>query len=542
MQSASLPFQVLVVGLGPVGATISNLLGRYGIRTLVIEQAHEIFAAPRAISLDNEALRILQMCGLEEGDFDTVAIPHVRMHSPFFGLFATANSFGPQDGHPKLVTFFQPELETVLRSRLKDFPNVKVQLGASLTALKQGDDGVHAELSIEGVASKVRVDYVIGADGANSTVRNLVGLGFKGRTFPEDWLVVDAKRLPLPIDHVEFLCSHERPTPHMVAPGGRQRWEFKLRPGETREQMERPETIRQLLAPWASPDAIEIERVAVYRFHARVADSFSAGRVFLAGDAAHITPPFVGQGLVAGLRDAGNLCWKLAWVLKGQAAPAILSTYDRERRPHVVAMVRLATRMGKLVMPRTALAAWLSHGVMVAFRLIPRLRRLFEELEMKPPHSFKTGLVAKNGASRVPRGSLLAQGWVRKGLKDAPVLSDTVLNDKLTVIGFGVDPARHIETDVAQRWLAAGGRFVQIDPRGRPCTPSSSERWEDVSGDMVPRCAPLDWVVIVRPDRAVLHDGPVQDLNRLINESLEVLGRDPSRISLQMLQSRSTQA
>ena len=120
--------------------------------------------------------------------------------------------------------------------------------------------------------------------------------------------------VPNPIDHVEFICDPRRPTPHMVAPGGRQRWEFMLKPGETREEMERPETVRRLLAPWCDVDQVRVERTAVYRFHAREARSFSKGRCFLAGDAAHVTPPFAGQGLVAGLRDVANLAWKLAWV------------------------------------------------------------------------------------------------------------------------------------------------------------------------------------------------------------------------------------
>lgn len=527
--------QVLVVGLGPVGATICNLLGRQGIRTLAIDRATEVFAAPRAIALDNEALRILQMCGLQEGDFDTIAIPHVRMHSPFFGQFAMANAFGPQDGHPKLVTFFQPELEAVLRQRLQDHASVQVRLGTTLTGLRQDADGAWAELGIGGVACTVRADYVIAADGANSTVRQLLGQRFEGQTFPEDWLVVDAKKVPKPIDHVEFLCSHQRPVPHMVAPGDRQRWEFKLRRGETREQMERPDTIRELLAPWGTPEEIDIERVAVYRFHARITESFSSGRVFLAGDAAHITPPFVGQGLVAGLRDAGNLCWKLAWVLKGHAAPGILSTYNQERRPHVVAMVRLATFMGRLVMPGTALGAWVTHGLMSMLRLVPRLRRLLEELEIKPVHCFKHGLFATGGASRLRRGGLFAQGWVRKGLGDAPVLSDAVLGEHMTVIGFGVDPTRHLDAGLADQWLRAGGRFVQIDPRGRACTPSSCERWEDVSGDLMPRYAPMDWLAIVRPDRAVIHDGPAPCAARLIRETLDLLTPSRSRPQWQLL-------
>lgn len=519
--------QVIIVGLGPVGAALANLLGRHGIHVLAIDVAAEIFAAPRAIALDNEALRILQMCGLAEGEFETVAIPHVRMHSPVFGQFGQANSCGPMDGHPKLVTFFQPELEAVLRARLATHPHVQIRLGVELVSFTQDPDGVRASLkAADGTVSTVHADYLIGADGANSLVRRQLGRRFDGQTYPEDWLVVDAKNVPDPIDHVEFLCNHKRPVPHMVAPGGRQRWEFKLALHETRQEMEKPETIQRLLAPWAKTEDIEIERVAVYRFHARVADRFSSGRAFLVGDAAHITPPFIGQGLVAGLRDVGNLGWKLAWVLKGQADAAILETYNQERRPHVLAMVRLATFMGRMVMPSNAASAFLLHGVMSCLRLVPRLRRLFEELEVKPAHCFQKGLfVGKGGPSRLRRGGLLAQGWVRAGLNAKPLLSDDVLGEAMVAIGFGVDPQRHLDPVISRSWMAAGGKFVQIDPRGRSSADTQSERWEDISGALVPNYAPIGWVAIARPDRTVMHEGLATNVSSLISDSLRVLSR-----------------
>lgn len=525
MQVVQVQTQVVVVGLGPVGAALSNLLGRQGIQVLVIDQATTVFAAPRAIALDNEALRILQMCGVAEGEFDTVAIPQIRMHSPVFGQFGQANSCGPLDGHPKLVTFFQPELEAVLRAKLTAHPKVQIRLGVELVSFTQDNDGVLAHLkSLDGAMFRVRADYIVGADGANSMVRRQIGSEFNGHTFPEDWLVVDAKKVPNPIDHVEFVCNHRRPVPHMVAPGDRQRWEFKLSRHETRAEMEKPETIRALLAPWAKADEIEIERVAVYRFHARVADRFSSGRAFLVGDAAHITPPFIGQGLVAGLRDVGNLGWKLAWVLKDRAAASILESYHQERRPHVVAMVRLATVMGRLVMPGNAVSAFVVHGLMSCLRLVPRLRRLFEELEVKPAHLFRHGLfVTDREPSRLQRGGLLAQGWVRAGLGAPPVMSDDVLGGALVAIGFGVDPQRHLASDLRSAWLAAGGSFVQIDPRGPSCVASDSDRWEDITGVLIPSYAPMGWVAIARPDHTVMHDGPAESVSRLISDSLGAL-------------------
>ena len=239
---------VLVVGYGPVGATIVNLLGRYGVSTLVVDKDEEIFMAPRAIALDNEALRILQLAGLEDGDFEKVAIPYVRMLSPQLGEFGRINTLGHIDGHPKLVTFYQPELEAALRRRASQYGEVHTALGVALTGFVENADGVVATLDVgDGRTSAVRARYLVGADGASSLVRQLVGQEFTGETYAEDWLVVDACGAERPIDHVEFICDHRRPTPHMTAPGGRERWEFMLRPGETRADMESDAKISDLL-------------------------------------------------------------------------------------------------------------------------------------------------------------------------------------------------------------------------------------------------------------------------------------------------------
>ena len=364
------------------------------MRVLAIDKATAIFEQPRAIALDNEALRILQLAGVRDGEFETVAIPQVQYRSPLFGRFARINSAGIIDGHPALVTFYQPELEQLLRAKLAQYPGVEVRLGVELEGFV--DDGRLRSGTAEGrrpaKRCQVRARYLVGTDGANSLVRRTLGLDFEGRSFQQDWLIVDALDVPAPIDHVEFICDPRRPTPRMVAPGGRQRWEFMLRPGEKPEEMERPESVRRLLAPWCDSERIRIERTAVYRFHAREAKHFSKGRCFLAGDAAHITPPFAGQGLVAGLRDAANLAWKLAWVVRGQAGEQVLDSYDTERRPHARKIIRLALLLGALVMPQNRAAAFAVHGLMSLLRLLPAGRALFEDLKVKPQNTFDQGL------------------------------------------------------------------------------------------------------------------------------------------------------
>jgi 3-(3-hydroxy-phenyl)propionate hydroxylase len=514
---------VLLVGMGPVGAAAANLLGRYGVRTLVIDKAEDVFMAPRAIVLDNEALRILQTAGLEEGAFDTLAIDKVQMHSPLFGKYARANTGGAIDGHPRIVTFYQPELERALRSRLPAYSCVQVALGAELTDFTQDADAVHATLrKADGSAAKVRARFLVGADGASSFVRRLAGLEFGGKTFTQDWLVVDALDVPDPIDHIEFICDPRRPTPHMIAPGNRQRWEFMLQPGETREQMEQPDKIRELLAPWCKPEDMVIERTAVYRFHARIVDRFSTGRVFLAGDAAHITPPFVGQGLVAGLRDVANLSWKLAWVVHGHADKSILDSYDTERRPHARSVINFALLMGRLVMPRNRLTAFCVHGLMSLVQHIPGARAFFEDLKIKPRARFVHGLFTKGKTrSKLVRGGMLPQGLVRRGIGAPMVPSDDVLGPRLTLVGFGCDPIARLDPCLLATWQQTGGAIVHLRHRGQAGTGEHS--WEDMTDALVPGAAPAGWVAVVRPDRTVMHDGPLEELARIVGESLTLL-------------------
>ena len=515
---------VLVVGYGPVGATIVNLLGRYGVSTLVVDRDEEIFMAPRAIALDNEALRILQLAGLEDGDFEKVAIPYVRMLSPQLGEFGRINTLGQIDGHPKLVTFYQPELEAALRRRASEYGGVHTALGVALTGFVENADGVVATLDVgDGRACAVRAKYLVGADGASSLVRQLVGQEFTGETYGEDWLVVDALGAQKPIDHVEFLCDHRRPTPHMTAPGGRERWEFMLRPGETRADMESDARVSELLAPWGGPAAMTIERKAVYRFHARTAKAFRKGRVFLAGDAAHITPPFVGQGLVAGLRDAANLSWKIAWVLQDRASPSILDSYDKERRPHAKAMIDLAKFMGRLIMPQSAAVALLTHGALRLMRLTAAMRRYFDDLGIKPKNVFPRGLfVPGRSGSKLTRGGPLPQGWVRS--PDGAVrLSDEALGPALTLVGFGRDPREGLDTATARAFAARGGKVVLIAHRGQARHLRREGCWEDLDGTFLPGAASFGWAAVVRPDRTVLHDGPAADVDRIVRESLALI-------------------
>jgi 3-(3-hydroxy-phenyl)propionate hydroxylase len=309
----------------------------------------------------------------------------------------------------------------------------------------------------------------------------------------------------------------------MPAPGGRERWEFKMRPGESRPQMENDATVASLLATWGRASQMGVERKAVYRFHARTAEAFNKGRIFLAGDAAHITPPFAGQGLVAGLRDAANLSWKIAWVLHGRVSPDILATYDEERRPHAKAIIGLAKFLGRLIMPQSAVKAFFIHGLMRLLRLTPAMRRYFDDLGVKPKNAFAKGLFAPgHSAARLLRGGQLPQGWVRDG--EGIRLSDDALGPTLTLIGFGRDAETALAADTKRDFAACGGKIVQIAHRGQALHLRVTGAAEDLAGVFMPGAAPYGWAAVVRPDRTVLHDGPAAEADRLVRETLSRLG------------------
>jgi 3-(3-hydroxy-phenyl)propionate hydroxylase len=508
---------VLIAGYGPVGAALAGLLGRYGVRTLVIDRAPGVVMSPRAIALDNEALRILQQVGLGEHDFARLPIPHVVLRSPRFGEFARLNTSRRIDGHPMLVTFFQPDLERALRANAEAQATTTAQTGVELLRFEEDADGVLAVLrTAEGAEQHVRARFLVGADGANSTIRAAIGESFEGETYLEDWLIVDALDVPGTLDHVEFLCDPARPCPHMVAPGGRTRWEFMLRPGETRDDMLKDGAIEALLTPWAKPGEYALERKAVYRFHARACARFSKGRVFLVGDAAHVTPPFVGQGLVAGLRDASNLAWKLAWVLRHGAAASVLDSYDLERRPHAVEMINLARFAGMLIMPRSPARAWLIHGGIKALRKLPGVKALMDDSGLKPANAYPKGLFVP-GRGRVRRGAWIPQALVRDaGGRLIP--SDDMFGPGFTLICTD-SSTPNIHADTARRWQAMGGMTTALLRKGSKAMPSCAEDVEDAFAEITR----TKWCVVVRPDRTVLHDGPLAEADRVLRESLALL-------------------
>jgi 3-(3-hydroxy-phenyl)propionate hydroxylase len=356
---------VVIIGFGPVGAMLANLLGLQGISTLVLEREAAILNLPRAVHFDDEVMRLLQTVGLAQAMQPFVHVsPGMKFVDDAGRLlldWPRSQEVG-QQGWYASYRFHQPEFERVLRDGLARWPSVTVRLRSEAFALEQERDAVlvRYEDLATGSLMRCRARYVVGCDGARSLVRRLMDAPLEDLGFHERWLVVDALlRRPRPDlgDWSVQYCSKQRPTTYVRGTGDRRRWEIAVLSSEDEATITQPTRVLELLKPWVTPEEIDLERAALYTFHSAIAPRWRSGRLLIAGDAAHLTPPFLGQGLCAGMRDAGNLAWKLARVLRGQNNDSLLDTYQSERAPHVREYIELAVRLGGLINTKAMEAA-----------------------------------------------------------------------------------------------------------------------------------------------------------------------------------------
>jgi 3-(3-hydroxy-phenyl)propionate hydroxylase len=517
---------VIVVGAGPAGCTAALLLADSGIPVTLLERYWQPHPLPRAVHLDDEVARVLDRIGVSER--------FLARSRPGSGLrlldgrhrvmaeFSRDQQPG-QHGFPQANMFHQPDLEGLLLARVGQHPLISLRRGAEVTGL----DGALDALTADPVRVHARVAgrpqtftgrVVLGCDGANSTIRQLARITMEDLGFTERWLVVDIKaETGLDTwDGVEQICDPARPATFMHVTGDRYRWEFQLGDGEDEADLVTPAALGALLRPWTGRgdlDGLEIIRSTSYTFRARLASRFRAGRVFLLGDAAHLTPPFIGQGLAAGLRDADNLAWKLTYVLTGRAGPGLLDSYETERRPHARALIKKAVRVGWAMTGGQDRAAAIRR---IALAAAVRSDRICQAMG-----STATPRLAAGALQRVPRrrtvripaglrpGSLIPNPLVSAG-DGPPVRLDTILAGRTAVL-----TARQPDAELAAHCRRHGLVLVRISGTGtQPRAGAEQDAgWIDVrlTGDGRPagphaltalRSNPA-LTVIVRPDRVI---------------------------------------
>jgi 3-(3-hydroxy-phenyl)propionate hydroxylase len=457
-------FQVVVVGFGPTGVVATSLLGAAGLRTLAIDRQNNVYEKPRAIAIDHEILRILDNLGVAGRVLPYVAPFPASQHFGAQGQLIRRIDMVPEPyplGYTPTMVFTQPPVEAVLREHAASYPDAVVELGTELLRLEQNDSGIVLHLQNgAGETRRVTSDYVIACDGASSGIREKLNIKLDDLIFDEPWLVVDVlvnsdalAKLP---DTAAQYCDPVRPTSYIIGPGNHRRWEIMLLPGEDPHVMEQPDQVWPLLARWLSPDQATLWRAASYRFHALVASEWRRGRVFLAGDAAHQQPPFIGQGMCQGIRDAANLVWKLARVIDGRSSERLLDSYGEERAEHVRQLTGRIKAIGHVICERDPDAAKARDERILAEG--GGMPKTFTRQEIVPP--LQRGLLSLDHAAS---GTLFPQPWVMTE-KGAVLLDEVAGHGWRLVLDGSADrqPAEHIRAAAE----ALGIHILTVTPNG----------------------------------------------------------------------------
>jgi 3-(3-hydroxy-phenyl)propionate hydroxylase len=459
---------VVVVGAGPVGLTLANILGLQGVRTLVVDERATLIDYPRGVGLDDEALRTFQSIGLVDGILPhTVPNQILRFFDAKRRILAEMAPPDARFGWPKRNGFVQPLVDAELLRGLDRFEHVEVWWDRPVTSCAQTDDAVTVECGSDREPPlRVCARYVVGCDGGRSITRRMMGVSFDGTTSPTRWLVVDLANDPLGHPNSEVGADPQRPYASISIAHGIRRFEFMIHANESDEQAADPVFLTRMLARVVPhPDRVDVIRRRVYTHHSRIASAFRDGRLLLAGDAAHLMPVWQGQGYNSGIRDAANLGWKLAAVITGRAGDGLLDSYDVERRKHARAMIDLSTMVGRVISPTNRRVASARDLLVRSASIVPSLKRYVLEMRFKPMPRYERGAVLhtspRNPGS--PVGTLFIQPRVDTRTQQN-ILLDDVLGDWFAVLCWNNNPRKILGAAAFATWKALGARFVTLRP------------------------------------------------------------------------------
>ena len=465
-------YDVCVIGLGPTGLASAHLMAERGLKVLVLEREPEYYGMARAVYTDDECLRIWQNAGLaDELHADmTVDLP-VQWVRADGSVIARFHDPSRRNGWPTSNFLYQPFFESTLERRLVERPEVTIRRGRAVLSVDQDTEKVtvtHQQCGgasygrtdptmVDGTAENTHARYVVAADGGRSTVRMQYGIDMEGRSFPQRWLVLDLRakegvdafrHLP----YFDFVCDSALPTVSCPQPAGRHRFEFMLHDDDSAEDFSTEAKARDLMARYIDPDEIHIDRQLVYTFNALVATRWREGRVLLAGDAAHMTPQFIGQGMNSGVRDADNLSWKLADVILRGASQTLLDSYETERRPHAKAMIDLSVLNKDIVSTSNPAAIRARDWGIGGGARVPGFRRFITEAKIKPRPRFRrdSAYFGLRRRMRGVEGTLMPQHQVRT-YAGRPVRLDDALGSGWVVLGVGLDPRTVLDRGMFDR-------------------------------------------------------------------------------------------
>ncbi|WP_321911953.1 bifunctional 3-(3-hydroxy-phenyl)propionate/3-hydroxycinnamic acid hydroxylase [Burkholderia cepacia] len=509
---------VLIVGGGPTGLTLANILGHSNVPFVLVDQKPTTITEPRAVSIDDESLRTMQAVGLAEPVMRDV-VPGYGVHyftRPGGVCFARVEPTASEYGFPRRNAFRQPLFEATLRRGAERFACGRVRFAHTLESFEQNADSVNAIVSqADGSRFQVNAKFMVACDGGRSPVREKLGVKLVGSTFKSRWLVIDTEQDTDPFSQMRVYCDPARPIVDVPGPHNTRRYEILVHPNESSDEALKESSIAAWLRPLRGDVPMQVVRKTVYTFHARVAERWQTGRVFLAGDAAHLTPPYAGQGMNSGVRDAHNLGWKLASVLHGALPESILASYEPERRKHAWALIRLALNLGIVMAPSSKASAMAFQAFFRVVRFIPPIRDFFIQMKFKPKPRFSAGLLGPecDEARGGPRGCMLPQPVVRVPVENpsaqpCEVRLDDVIGHQFALIQYGAEPSGDFERLAHPLWDLLGAVRVRIHPPGSVLTHKQTDSRIidviDVSGTLPAWLGgDVHDVIVVRPDRYV---------------------------------------
>jgi 3-(3-hydroxy-phenyl)propionate hydroxylase len=506
------PVDVAVVGAGPSGLMIANLLCGHGLRVDVFESGPELIDFPRGVGMDDETLRTFQNAGLVDA-----VLPHTVPHQLLVFVDAKQRDLArlapptAEFGWPRRNGFVQPLADRVLLDGLSRFESVEVHWSSRVTGLAQDAGGVDLSVSTPDGPTSVRASYVVGADGGSSATRKALGLSFDGTSAVANWLVIDIRNDPLGRPGSWVCADPRRPYVSISIPHGIRRFEFMLKSGETEADAMTGEFVTRLLEPLV-PSAVKVDiiRKRVYTHHSRMAEHFRSGRVFLIGDAAHVMPVWQGQGYNSGIRDSLNLSWKIAMVARGLAGERLLDSYETERRDHVRAMIGLSTWVGRAVSITNRFGAGLRNAFFRGLSAIPTAKSYIVTMRFKPMPQMISGALTTAGSVSAPSpvGRLFVQPTVCTAAAPSVKLDDAI-GPWFALIAWNNNPREILDEDAQRRLARARVRLVTARP-------AVQLNWEEPEpDDAVLIIGDLDgalkrWfdahpesVLLLRPDRIV---------------------------------------
>ena len=547
---------VLIAGAGPVGLITANFLGKFGINAILVEDLPKLIDYPRGVGMDDESFRTIQGLGLVDEVTPFTVPQHVmRLVNGQGGVILTNDPKGEPLGWARKHGFLQPEVDNALYEGLRRFPGVDVRFNHRLVDIKETSDKVIATVERrldDDTTEQVEIEakYLVGCEGGRSTTRKWMGVEFEGKSPSTRWVVIDVNNDPLGNPNVYLGADPARPYVSIGLPHAVRRWEFMLFDDEPSEKVEDDAFIAELLKDHV-PDSTKLDviRRRVFTHHGRIASSFRKGRVMIAGDAAHLMPVWMGQGWNSGARDATNLSWKLAAVIKGQSSDAILDTYTVERTDHAKAMIDLSMTLGSVIKPTDRRVAFLRDTAASAMNVLPQVKEYFTDMKFKPIPRYGQGVVvdqrtlqpgkatAKIGASRfiptrqaVEKTSPVGLQFIQPKVNTTDAqgaLLDDVIGDWWVIGAWGNDPTRLLSAEDVARFEAMGGRFVSfVSETQRPWAEAEFASSSTlVVGDITNSLK--SWfdvrsvgAVIVRPDRFVAAACLAQELPKAFHATL----------------------